>query len=378
MEKKYSFKTLASREKALQINPALAGLLENVLDDVFVPDANPLGVVQKQYLVTEVAYCYQHFGFTLFAPAARDLLVPQLAACCGVPAEPVAIWLESVCYFLLEDFNILRLVDGEPEWADVDASFFRDFARRVICAEQHESGDLGLDCWESGLLEHLRNLASQGLEFARPDALVDLAQWVGAQVEGLPFAAEFAKAFVNAFKEVGSNPLRLLVWRVESFSSFCEVRQEAKFFVRDTSERVERKAYQYASLLSLFLPHRAPDGTLLLPESPLPLTQISKVLKNQKPNSWFDCSLLSTWLNIEESQHSDLAELVRQAVGMGFLFEVPLGRRQKGYGLTKSALKILEPFHSAISASVVLQDRNFVPHPVQPDQSPKKGQKRAI
>ena len=379
MEKKYLFKTLASREKALTINPALAGLLANSFDEVFVPDANGVGAVQKHYLVTEVAYCYQHFGFTLFAPAARALLVPVIAGNCGVMAEPVAIWLESVCYFLLEDFNILRLVEGEPEWSSVDSAFFRDFVRRVICAEQHESGDLGLDCWDAELLERLRTLASDGLEFAKPEGLVDLTHWVNAQASGLPFADDFAKAFVHAFKEIAANPLRLLVWRVESFSSFGEVRQEAKFFVRDTSEVVERKAYQYAALLSLFLPHRAPDGTLLLPESPLTLVQLGRVLKTQKLSTWFDCSLLAAWLNLGETQgpaNVELGVLVRQAVSMGFLFEVPLGKRQKGLGLTKSALKILEPFHSAITASVVLQDQRVAPTPT-PTRERTEIQKRA-
>ena len=356
MEKSYCFQSLAARENAIRMNPAIAGLLERALDDTFAPPASQLGEIQKHFLVTEVACCYQHFGFTLFAPAARELLVPQLAKRIGVLPDPIASWLESVCYFLLEDFNILRLVEGEPEWTSVDNAFFRDLTRRMICAEETETSDLGLDCWGAGLLERLRLLVVQGLELARSEQNSEIDACVSRLTAGLPYASQFRKSFSNALSEIVSNPLRLLIWRVECFSGFSEVRQEAKFFVREANEILERKAYRHAALLALFLPHTAPDGTLLLPASPLSINQLNKVLKNQKVEGWFDCSILTTWLDLDKAPMLALADLLKQSVQLGFLFEVPLGRNQKGYGLSKSALKIVEPFRAAISSSVVLQN----------------------
>lgn len=352
MQNQDFFKTLALREKALQTNPALGQVLANSLHDTLeLAEIVPL---QAQYLVIEVGYIYQHFGFCIFAPAGRTLLCETLSASSGLRQEKIANWLESVCYFLLEDFNILRLVDGEPDWKIVDAVFFREFAKRIICAEPGEFSDLGLDCWSPILTRRLRELAAQSIELARPETIGSLAQTLGAMEVELPYGTQFCESFIACFEEIAANPLRLLVWRVECFTTFADLRQEARIFMRERSALGEHRASMFAALLSLFLPHKTADGIALLPESPLALNQIKTVLSSAFTSNFFDCTLLRSWLEVDdESLDSRLNELVAGALELGLLFHVPLGRYRKGFGLSRSALQILAPFHMAITNSLL-------------------------
>jgi hypothetical protein len=344
------FKSLSVRERALSMNHALGQLLGASLRDV----SFPLTPLQTHYLQTEVGYVYQHFGFSVFGPQAIRFLATQLSLCSGVAENALRTWLESVGYTLLEDFNILKIVTGEPDWDAVDRAFFRDFSKRILCAEMGESADLGLDSWNGPLVRELCMRASRWVARAQGESLDTILPDVVELLQDVPCGIVLATAIGESLEEVSDNFLQLLVWRVQFLTSFSDVRQEAKFIVRAEGEEPEQLAARFAALLALFVPQEAVDGTMLLPTSPVSVSALAAILRSDFTSPYFDCDLFRNWLDLSDATlRSDLERMMQQGKEAGLLFEVPKGRNGRAYGLTLAALRIVSPFREAISNALV-------------------------
>jgi hypothetical protein len=344
------FKSLSLRERALSMNHALAQLLVDSLRE----SSLSLTPLQSNYLLTEVGYVYQHFGFSIFGPQAIRFFATQLSPCSGVAEVPLRQWLESVGYALLEDFNILKIVIGEPDWETVDRTFFRDFSRRLLCAEHGESADLGLDSWNGTLVGDLCAQASRWVERAQNESVDTIIADVVEVLRDMPCGLALAMAIGENLESVSDNFLQLLVWRVQFLTSFSDVRQEAKFIVRAEGDEPEQLAARFAALLALFVPQEASDGTTLLPESPVSVSALAAVLRSEFHSPHFDCDLFRNWLDLSDgSLRSDLERMMLQGKEAGLLFEVPKGRNGRAYGLTIAALRIVSPFREAISRALL-------------------------
>ena len=136
MEHTPYFKKLSTKERAQALNPGVAALLAETLGVRF--SARPPPPVVREALLANVAYAYQHYGFCVFAPSSQAFLASALQRETGVPFEDVVGWLEETAYALLEDFTILKLLEGEPDWHAVDNAFFKALAKRAVCAEPGE------------------------------------------------------------------------------------------------------------------------------------------------------------------------------------------------------------------------------------------------
>lgn len=369
MEHTPYFKKLSAKERALALNPGVSALFRETLASRFMGRVLPVAL--RETLLVNVGYAYQHYGFCLFAPSAQAFLATSLMRETGLSFDDIAAWLEEIAYALLEDFTILKMLEGEPDWDAVDAAFFRAVAKRTICAEPGETAELGLDCWDGELVAFLRVVASEGLLSLRAGVSLEAIQQIQSErIQARPDAAVFREALLQAFEELQENPLRLLVWRVECFSSFGDIRQEAKFFVRNETSEIERRAFELAGLLSLLHPHRTEDGVRLLEESPVSLAQLEKAVFGQSRSSrFFDCSLLRNWMDLAPTKTgaelqgrtaalSRLAFILEESKRLGLVFELSHNvrasstRQTKKYGLTKTALGILKPFAASISQAL--------------------------
>ncbi len=334
------------------MNHALAHLLNSALTEI--PDLNSLPQLQRNYLITETSYAYQHFGFSLFGPSARLFLAERLSICAGVSFEHLGVWMELLAYTLLEDFNVLKVVTGEPDWSTVDAAFFADFSRRVLCSELGEKSELGLDAWSEGFVDEMCAKSSLWLTRLQTESVADVLEDVRNCVARRPFADLLVCGMAESMREVAEHSLQILVWRIQFFTTFSDIRQEAKFFMRGNSVESQFSALQMAALLSLLLPHISEAGELLLPPSPLTVSQICTVLKDSYIPQYFDAALFRNWLAIDqENLPKELGFLAQKGVEANLLFEVPITRKSKAYGLSLAAMRILAPFRKAITAAVL-------------------------
>lgn len=334
------------------MNHALARLLDSALSEI--PGLNSIPPLQKQYIITETSYAYQHFGFSLFGPSARQFLAERLSICSGVSIEHLSIWMELLAFTLLEDFNVLKVVTGEPDWDSVDAEFFADFSRRVLCSELGEKSELGLDAWFDGFVDELCSKSSEWLARLQTESVASVIEDVRFCVAERPCAELFVRGMLESMREVADHPLQILVWRIQFFTTFSDIRQEAKFFMRGNSAESQVSALQMAALLSLLLPHVSKEGESLLPPSPLMISQICTVLEDDYSSRFFDARLFRNWLTISPANlQMELGFLAQKAVEAGLLFEVAITKKRKAYGLTLAAMRILSPFRDAITSAIL-------------------------
>ncbi len=352
MTRKPFFQLLAARERTLCVNHALARLLDGALAEI--PELHHLPRLQKNYLVAETSYAYQHFGFSVFGPSARVFLSDQMSICSGVAVESIRTWMELLAYTLLEDFNVLKVVTGEPDWGAVDAAFFGDFSRRVLCSDLGEKSELGLDTWAESFVDDLCGRAAAWLMRLQTEPLSLVLPDVRKSLADRPFSEHLVQAMTESLEEVSKSTLQILVWRIQFFTSFADIRQEAKFFVRADSEESQICALRVAALLSLLLPHLSGDGSVLLPPSPLTLSQMSAVLKDEYSSHVFETNLFRNWLALEgKNLAAELAPLASRALEAGLIFEVPATKKSKAYGLSLAGMRILSPFRQAITEALL-------------------------
>ncbi len=349
---KLFFQSMANRERALVLNRSLATLLHQaVLEMTNFATLTPL---QKNYLLAETAYVYQHFGFSLFGPTSRIFVAEQMSACSGIDESVLQTWFELLAFTLLEDFNMLKIVTGEPDWASVDAAFFRDFSRRILCFEAGDKADLGLDAWSDGFVEELCAHAVEWLGLLQSSGTSAVLKQMREYFDKSEFSQMMFDAMAENLEIVNENSLQILVWRIQFLTSFSDIRQEAKFFMRADGDEPEAKATRLAALLALLVTHESENGETLLPPSPLSSQQISNVLKSSFQSPHFDTQLFRNWMKVtDDTVLRNVAALAKEGVEAGLLFEVPNGKRSKGYGPTLTALKVLAPFQKTVTGAIM-------------------------
>jgi hypothetical protein len=256
---------------------------------------------------------------------------------------------------------MLKIVTGEPDWSVVDASFFRGFSRRILCSEAGDKADLGLDAWTDGFVEDLCSHSMEWLALMQSSGTSAALKQMRVYFDRSEFSQMLFDAIAENLDIVNENSLQILVWRIQFLTSFSDIRQEAKFFMRSDGEEPEAKATRLAALLALLVTHEAENGETLLPPTPLTSQQISNVLKSSFQSSYFDTHLFRNWMRVtDDSVVRDVAALAKEGVEAGLLFEVPNGKRSKGYGPTLTALRVLAPFQKTVT-SAILKENTFTP-----------------
>lgn len=348
---KVTFRYLASGEKALDDNLPLKGLLSEAFQSRFQPDA-AFGEIQRAFLLVETATLYQHFGLAMFSPMARELILPLLAARGGFPLEDANRWFDAVFEVVYEDLYILKAIAGEPDATELDTAFAHDFLRRIACSEGSELELLALHSFDSNLVESLRDAVARAVAPTDPDTPEATSRQLAAACRRLHTPQPVIDSALALIQQLQENPLRLLVWRVEYLVSFSDLRLESKVISRTYDGRDDAEVLKVTALLAALLPHQAPDGTFLLPESPLSLSQLESAFFGTPPSNRFDVSLLRNWLG-PDTDRSQLHALLQRAQASGLVLELPVRRNKVGYALSLPALRVLRPYHKAITEQLL-------------------------
>lgn len=351
MENTNFFLNLSELENSLQRKPALAKLLMKTFEESSLRSVT--STLQRSYLITAFSSVYHHFGFEIFSPLARHLFVPSLANISGTSENFIELWLESLCYQILEDFAVLNITAGEPNWKKVDEAFALDLVKRLLTTELPETRDIGLSQFDQDWVGTAYSISSRLLNRFYAGDYQQISNELVLLPSALKGGEALQSAFETCFERLRENPLRLLAWRLEAFSAFCEASDEARFFARRSGLETESVANAYAAFMALLLPHVNQSGKTLMPESPVTLKQMLDVLNSGKAVG-FDLSVLRNWLRADERELPlKLGQLARGATKVGLVFEVQIKKNQKAYGLSRLAMRILKPFENAIRSVVV-------------------------
>ncbi len=344
MKSENMFRRLSAYERSLSSHRLIADLLESELERVCEKKLSPL---QCRTSVVWVGAAYRHFGFALFSPLGRHLLGRQLQSFSGADGSLLCDWLDAVCFGLLEDFNLMKIVTGEPDWDGLDRELALEIWKRLFCSDESESELLGLDLLDERIIQTLRQVSSE--------CVSDL---VRGQVSDLPRAlpdhvpSDFIEALPGCVERISFDSLCLFLWRIECFSQFNETRQEFKFVYREGGQVEESALYRVAALLVVLGDIRTEKGEPLFLESPAPNGLLEKVLlgKDAKTQSLVRGSVVAVLLG---SDPQNIRKALELALQMGLLFTVkPTSRRQE-YGLTALGRKILHPYRGLVREAVL-------------------------
>lgn len=354
------FMVLAQAERALARNTSLSAILKEAFHNRFSSTSKePLGEIQRDYLLAESSLLYQHYGLAMFSEAARSMIEPEMARRAGLPRTVISRWIAAVFDVIYEDLHILKVLSGEPEWTDLDRDFSLDVFARIACLSTSEEHALGLSPLNPDMVNALSRAFGHWLEIQNENRDSKLPAAIATAVSSLPHPKLFAEAAIATLNAVARDPLQILTWRVRFHVSFSDHRIESKIILRQRGEGIDRETLRLSALLATLLPHQAKSGQYLLPESPVSRSQVEEILCKGYVPAGFDTMLFRNWLGGWLSTE-ELTQLIELGKETGFILELPIRKKKFGVALSLAALRVLSPYHSTISSLLRMETR-FLP-----------------
>lgn len=370
------FKTLSILETQTSAHTALTALMKCEFQRLAADYR--AGVLVERACCTVVSAAYLKFGFSVLGPVGRWMLSRGLEELSGVPSDVLMGWLESVAYSILEDMNVLQVVNGTPDWGEVDHSFVRNLWKAFLCSSADESQLLGLSLFASADAAFMRETAQQNIALLLRDRE---CFFVNVSVSD-EFDPVFEITFRECMSEAASDHLVLLLWRIESYATFvgCSNRagvggrgslpfkQDATgsglFLMRDpcagsTSSELQNLTGM-AAVLVLLSDLCLENGAPVFMNSPATQKTLDQILRGKvrccaHPES---LSLLRGWLG----ELSSLPEHIERGLASGLLYEVRTAQNQSSFGVSSIGLRVLEPFRDLfIGPESLLQTGEWIP-----------------
>lgn len=353
MNVKNIFKEAYRHLKVIEKNSKTIELLTASID-LTSQDEN-ISLLQKDFLVIEIIYSYQHFGFSLFSRTSLELLTKELNRLSGASQTFIRNWLAITSDLILQDLSLEKkesLIEGNV----LEEIFSHEFVKRIFCSEQEEDYLTGMGIYPIELIENIRVISrnkiskltsKQNLIFN--DTILDSNEYF---LDDLPNIKNSIFDFLN---QLHSDPLSLLSWRLESFISFIEREEGLIFILRENHYDKKVDSKKIMAVVSLLVPHSDGKGNLLLPHSPISISQISRLFSPDFKSEKFQIDILKNWINPlpGDDLKKDLEFLLETGVEYGLFFKIPNGPKGFSYGLSDNGLTIIRPFHSVLTDTIL-------------------------
>jgi hypothetical protein len=122
---------------------------------------------------------------------------------------------------------------------------------------------------------------------------------------------------------------------------------------KNSSNKIDSK--KIMAIVSLLVPHRDETGNLLLPHSPITVSQISRLFSPDFKSDNFQIDILKNWINPKPTDtfKKELELLLESGVNYRLFFKVPNGSKGYSYGLSDNGLKIIKPFHTVLTDTIL-------------------------
>jgi hypothetical protein len=353
MSTKKIFKETYRHLKIIEKNLKILDLLRASID-LTSQDEN-ISPLQKDFLIIEITYSYQHFGFSIFSKTSLELITKELSRLSGTNQTFIRNWLAITSDLILQDLTLEKkesLLEGNV----LEEIFSHEFVKRIFCSEQEEDYLTGMSVYPAELIENIRiisrNKISKLTSKQNPifdDTILDYKEFF---LDDLPDIKNSIFDFLN---QLHSDPLSLLSWRLESFISFIEKEEGFVFILRESKHDKKIDSKKIMAVVSLLVPHSDGSGSLLLPHSPITVSQISRLFSPEFKSEKFQIDILKNWINPPpgDSLKKDIEFLLETGVEYGLFFKVPNGTKGFSYGLSDNGLKIIRPFHSVLTDTIL-------------------------
>ncbi len=353
MSSKKIFKETYRHLKIIEKNSKILDLLRASIE--LTSQDDDISPLQKDFLIIEITYSYQHFGFSIFSKTSLELITKELSRLSGTNQTFIKNWLAITSDLILQDLSLERR-ESLIEENVLENIFSHEFVKRIFCSEQEEDYLTGMGIYPTELIENIRTISRNKISKLTSkqnpvfdDSILDYNEFF---LDNFPDIKSSIFDFLN---QLHTDPLSLLSWRLESFISFIEKKDGFVFILRENIYNKKIDSKRIMAVVSLLVPHSDESGNLLLPHSPITVSQISRLFSPEFKSEKFQIDILKNWINpsIGENLKKYIEFLLETGVEYGLFFKVPSGFKGYSYGLSDSGLKIIRPFHSVLTDTIL-------------------------
>jgi len=188
-----------------------------------------------------VGSVYQQFGFSVFSPESRRLLAIAQSRQTRTSHRELLEWMDQAAYQQLADFHVLRYLETEPDWLDLDHSFCTAVVQRLMVTRRPEWDLVGLSHYPSDILNKLMFVIDDQMDrMRRQDAVQSsterLLEELSSEREDDDILRASLDLWGSAIDEIleraCQEPLRLLSWRLEAFTTEQQLSHDGRLAVR--------------------------------------------------------------------------------------------------------------------------------------------------
>lgn len=354
------FNQLARWQTSAQKNGALLRVLKESAAEVFGPCLMPLAMAFHE---ASIASVYQQFGFVVFSPESRRLLAINQGQQTRTSQTDLLAWLDHAVYQQLADFHVLRYLETEPDWLELNHAFCSSVVKRLMVTRRPEWDSVGLGHFPAQALNTIMVVIEDQMDRMRRHCLEQsgfdrLSHEVAgrAELEAIlsPSLEIWGRAIDNVLSRACQEPLRMLSWRLEAFTTETQLGHDSRMAVQSMNfEETESKAFRIICLMLVLSGFDFGLQRPVVSETPVSMNALVRgiweLFKSGSQASQFVGNFIGTEPRIE-SVKTFVATEVEMGEQLGAFRWTPLGNTKKGLLLTSLALQVITPYRELIES----------------------------
>jgi len=361
MNQSIDFTQIANWQRSALKNKALVRVLQESGLEILSGRVTPLAMAFHE---ASVASVYQQFGFSVFSPESRRLLAVAQSRQTRISSPVLLEWLDHAAYQQLADFHVLRYLDSEPDWLDLSHEFCISVIKRLVVCRPQEWVAIGLEHYPSELLEVLLRVVDLQMLAMRqgpntPSGIEVLAQALldHPDVEDLLHSSVeiWGHAIDVVLERVARDPLTLLAWRLEAFTTERQLLNDARLALHSaSSEQIEQRALKVILVMIMLAGFEFGESGHVVTETPITFTQLNKSIESFFRSGAEQAQIMAALLGLrgrEKETGSEIEVLLALGTELGVIQWAGVAKGQRGALLTSLAYQIIEPYRELIESS---------------------------
>lgn len=360
MKTNYSidFLQVAQWQKSAYQNRALVRVLNESAQETLGSTATPLALAFHE---ASVAAVYQQFGFSVFCPESRRLLAIAQSRHTLIPHTILLEWLDQAAYQQLADFHVLRYLESEPDWLNLNHGFCVSVIKRIIVCRPQEWRQVGLEHFPRELLEVFLSVVDtlmlamrQNMEINSGYDALQRAQTHSPFLNDLLRGSFdlWGRAIDFVLARIAEEPLVLLAWRLEILTTERQLLNDARLAVTNMAQgEIELESLKVVILIILLSGFHFGQEEPVVSDTPVTLSQLSRSLDTFFSQQSSVSNVVASLMGYKFEARSltiCLEKVLSLGQQLGIFKWSNVGKNQKGVLLSSLALQVSEPYQELI------------------------------
>lgn len=355
------FRQLAEWQESAAGNRALMRVLQESAQETLASKATPLAAAFHE---ASVASVYQQFGFSVFSPESRRLLAIAQSRHTRIPSHAILDWLDQAAYQQLADFHVLRYLESEPDWLELNHAFCVSVIKRIVVCRPQEWQAVGLEHYPRELLEMFLRVVDLQMLAMRQESEIRPGFEMLLRAQGdHPLLSELLHSSLEQWghaidlvlARIAQEPLSLLAWRLEAFTTEKQLQNDARLAVQTLSpEEVESSSLKVIVMIAALSGFEFGQDRPVVAETPVTFAQLTKAMESFVSSQTDSANMVALFLGCGASG-CKLIQEIEASLSMGEQLGVfkwaKLAKNQKAVLLTSLAMQVIEPYRELIESS---------------------------